>query len=202
MTLTPDLSRAFTSTGDARVTDAELMARLVADDLRALAEVYRRHAGRVIAVANAVLRDPAAAEDVCQDVFVALSRRPQGFDSERGSLGTYLALLAHGRALDRLRSEQARARRQQHHASLGPAASQDPGDQAVSSAMATLIWTAVSALPVHEAEALRLAYFGDTTYREVARLLGVAEGTVKSRIRNGLRRLRTSFIEQGIIRAA
>ena len=202
MTLTPDLSSTFAPTRDARRTDADLMALLVADDLRALAEVYERYAGRVIAVANAVLRDQAAAEDVCQDVFVGLSRRPQGFDSGRGSLGTYLALLAHGRALDRLRSEQARTRRQEHHAHLAPSAGLDPGDQAVSSAMATLIWAAVSALPVHEAEALRLAYCGDTTYREVARLLGVAEGTVKSRIRNGLRRLRTSFIEQGIIRAA
>ncbi len=67
--------------------------------------------------------------------------------------------------------------------------------------MAAQIWAAVGALPVHEAEALRLAYFGGTTYREVASILQVAEGTVKSRIRSGLGRLRAAFVEQGIITA-
>lgn len=88
-------------------TDAQLAARLVQGDDRALAEVYRRHAPRVLAVANAVLGDQTAAEDVCQDVFVHLSRRLQSFDGGRGSLGTYLVVVAHDRAVDRLRFEQA-----------------------------------------------------------------------------------------------
>ena len=191
------------STGSVRLnlTDTELAVRLVEGDGDALAEVYRRHGSRVIAVANAVLRDRAAAEDVCHDVFVRLARHPQRFDSGRGSLVTYLVVVAHGRALDRLRSEQARARRQEQQARFTPSTSGDAGDQAVASSMATQIWAAVSALPAHEAEALRLAYFGGSTYREVARILEVAEGTVKSRIRSGLRRLRATFVEQGIVTA-
>lgn len=181
------------------LTDAELAARLVDGDAHALAEVYQRHAARVIAVANAVLRDHAAAEDVCQEVFLRLSRHPHRFDSGRGSLCTYLVVVAHGRALDRLRSEQARARREEQQARFLPSTGEGAEDQAIASSMAAQIWAAVSALPVHEAEALRLAYFGGTTYREVAGILQVAEGTVKSRIRSGLRRLRTAFIEQGII---
>lgn len=183
------------------VTDAELAARLVEGDAQALAEVYQRHGRQVIAVANAVLRDQAAAEDVCQDVFLRLFRHPHRFDAGRGSLGTYLVVIAHGRALDRLRSEQARARREAQHARFAPSALEGADDRAVASSMAAQIWAAVGALPVHEAEALRLAYFGGTTYREVAAILQVAEGTVKSRIRSGLRRLRAGFVEQGIITA-
>lgn len=179
-------------------TDAELAARLVQGDDRALAEVYRRHAPRVLAVANAVLRDQTVAEDVCQDVFVRLSRQPQSFDSGQGSLGTYLVVVAHGRALDRLRFEQAWAREGQQ-ARFAPSSTENAGDQAVASSITTPIWAAVSALPDYEAEALRLAYFGGTTYREVACILEVTEGTVKNRIRSGLRRLRAGLVEQGII---
>jgi RNA polymerase sigma-70 factor (ECF subfamily) len=169
-------------------TDAELVARLVQGDDRALAEVYRRHAPQVLAVANAVLRNQAAAEDVGHDVFVRLSRQPLSFDGGRGPLGTYLVVVAHGLALDRLRFEQAWS---------APSA----GDEAVTLSTPAEVWAAVSALPVQEAEALRLAYFGGATSREVARILEVAEETVASRIRSGLRRLRAAFIDQGIVHA-
>jgi RNA polymerase sigma-70 factor (ECF subfamily) len=203
MTMAPETGvHSSTTTLVDRRADADLMVRILAGDREALSEAYQRHGTGVLAVANAVLRDRAAAEDVCQDVFVRLWRRPEKFDSTRGSLATYLAVVAHGRALDRVRSEQARARREQQQGHLSPRAGEDAADQAIASAMSTRIWAAVSALPFHEAEALRLAYFGDTTYREVARILDVAEGTVKSRIRSGLRRLRVAFIQDGIISAA
>lgn len=178
-------------------TDAELAARLVHGDDRALAEVYRRHAPQVLAVANAVLRNQAAAEDVCHDVFVGLSRQPHSFDSGQGSLGTYLVVVAHGLALDRLRFEQAWARREDDQQARSAPSAGDP----VALSTPAEIWAAVSALPVQEAEALRLAYFGGATYREVARILEVAEETVTSRIRSGLRRLRAAFIDQGIVHA-
>jgi RNA polymerase sigma-70 factor, ECF subfamily len=192
------------STGSVRLnlTDVELAARLVEGDRRALAEVYRRHGSRVIAVANAVLRDRAAAEDVCHDVFLCLCRYPQRFDSGRGSLLTYLVVVAHGRALDRLRSESARAHREEKQARVAPTAGRGADETALASSMAAQVWAAVSALPAHEAEVLRLAYFGGSTYREVACILHVPEGTVKSRIRSGLRRLRVACIDQGIITAA
>lgn len=183
-------------------SDPDLVERILAGDRHALGEAYQRHGAAVLAVARSVLRDQGAAEDVCQDVFVRLWREPRRFDSTRGSLATYLAVVTHSRALDRLRSEEARTRREQQQGRFAPLATEDAADQAIASAMSTRIWAAVSALPFHEAEALRLAYFGDTTYREVARILDVAEGTVKSRIRSGLRRLRVAFIQEGIISAA
>lgn len=182
-------------------TDTELATRLARGDDRALAEVYRRHAPQVLAVANAVLQDQSAAEDVSHDVFVNLARQPLRFDSGRGSLGTYLVALAHGRALDRLRFEQGWAS-EKRGVRFASSTSEDAGDHPVTPPLATQIWAAVSTLPADEAEALRLAYFGGATYWEVARILDLAEGTVKSRIRSGLRRLRAEFVEQGIIGAA
>ena len=177
------------------------MARLLDRDAQALALVYQRHGPRVIAVANAVLQDRTAAEDVCQDVFVQLWHHPEKFDGERGTLRAYLVVVTHGRALDHRRSEQARARREEQHGGFVPSRREGPDDLAIASSTATQIWATVSALPVQEADALRLAYFSGTTYREVARMLDVAEGTAKSRIRTGLLRLRATFIEQGIITA-
>ena len=195
-------SRVRTGGAGVDLTDAELAARLVDGDGQALAEVYRRHGSRVLAVANAVLRDQSAAEDVCQDVFVRLSRQPQRFDSGRGPLVAYLVVVAHGRAIDRLRSDRARTRREEQESRLAPRTTEGADDKAIASSMAAQMWDAVSALPSHEAEALRLAYFGGSTYREVACILQIAEGTVKSRIRSGLRRLRAACIAQGIIIAA
>jgi RNA polymerase sigma-70 factor (ECF subfamily) len=183
------------------LADAELVVQLIDGRDDALAEVYRRHGSRVMGVANAVLRDRAAAEDVCQDVFVRLARDPQKFDGRRAGLCTYLVVMAHARAVDRLRSDQARARREEQQAHAAVAPNEGADAQVIASSMAAQMWAAVNALPVHEAEALRLAYFGGSTYREVARMLEVAEGTVKSRIRSGLRRLRVAFVEQGIITA-
>ena len=97
--------------------------------------------------------------------------------------------------------EQARARREKQHGGFVPSRREGPDDLAIASSTATQIWEAVSSLPVHEANALRLAYFSGTTYREVARMLDVAEGTVKSRIRSGLMRLRSTLDDQGIITA-
>lgn len=183
------------------LTDAELVVHLIDGGDDALAEVYRRHGSRVMGVANAVLRNRAAAEDVCQDVFVQLARHPEKFDGRRAGLRTYLVVMAHARAVDRLRCEQARARREEQQARAAVLWTEGADAPVITSSMAAELWAAVNALPAREAEVLRLAYFGGSTYREVARMLEVAEGTVKSRIRSGLRRLRVTFVEQGIITA-
>ena len=135
-------------------------------------------------------------------MFVRLARDPQKFDGRRAGLCTYLVVMAHARAVDRVRSEQARARREEQQARTALLSTEGADAQVIASSVAAQMWAALNALPVHEAEALRLAYFGQSTYREVARMLEVAEGTVKSRIRSGLRRLRVAFVEQGIITPA
>ncbi len=197
-----ELSRAGQGSVLVNLTDTALVARLLDHDVRALALLYQRHGPRVIAVANAVLQDRTAAEEVCQDVFVQLWHQPQEFDGGPGTLRAHLVVVSHGRALDRRRSEQAPARREEQDGDLLRSGRGGPDDLASASSTATEIWATVNALPVHEADALRLAYFSGPSYWKVARILGVAEGTAKSRIRSGLLRLRATLVEQGTITAS
>jgi RNA polymerase sigma-70 factor (ECF subfamily) len=156
----------------------------------ALSEVYRRHGGAVRGLARRLLGSGAQADDVTQEVFLDLWNRPERFDPSRGSLRTFLLTAAHGRAVDVLRSDTARAAREQRTAAETAAAGYDVERHAWDLAVADQVRQAVGTLPAGERQAIELAYFGGHSYREVAVLLGESEGTVKSRIRAGLRRLR------------
>ncbi|HEV2071441.1 MAG TPA: sigma-70 family RNA polymerase sigma factor [Acidimicrobiales bacterium] len=155
----------------------------------ALAEAYRQHGSRVHALARSLCGD-ARAEDLTQEIFLQLWNYPERFNTERGSLRSYLLMQAHRRAVDILRSDNARAAREFAQNLLVNA--EGPGTEALA---LTLLERAeldelVSALPANERHPIVLAYLGGHTYRDVARLLGVPEGTIKSRIRSGLKRLR------------
>jgi len=163
----------------------------------ALAEAYRRHAGAVFALARRVLNDTAAAEEVVQEVFIRLWNSPDKFDPERGSLRSYLLAQSHGRAVDLLRSETSRKRREEREARRTAESGYDLEHEVWDLAVADRVKSALGSLPVDERRAIELAYFGGHTYREVAQLLGNPEGTVKSRIRSGLRRLRTNLADEG-----
>lgn len=163
----------------------------------ALAEAYRRHAGAVHALACRVLGRGPRADDVTQEVFVELWRRPERFDSARGTLRTYLMTIAHARAVDLLRSETARRAREERTARETATAGYDIEHHAWDLAVAEQVRTALAGLPPEERRAIELAYFGGHTYREVATMLGEPEGTVKSRIRAGLRRLRALLEPHG-----
>jgi RNA polymerase sigma-70 factor, ECF subfamily len=163
----------------------------------ALAEAYRRHGGAVHALARRVLGSGAAAEDVTQEVFLNLWKQPDRYDAGRGSLRTFLLTMAHGRAVDALRAETARAAREQRNARDTVTAGYDIERHAWDLAVADQVKEAVGTLPDGERQAIELAYFSGHTYREVATLLGEPEGTVKSRIRAGLRRLR-GVLGQGV----
>lgn len=130
------------------------------------------------------------AEDVSQDVFSRLWQRPDDFDPARGSLETFLLTMARYRTIDRLRSEGARARREERDERTGRVADDSVGQAIETRALRQEVEVSLQGLPSPERTAIRLAYFADHTYREVARMLGEPEGTVKSRIRSGLRRLR------------
>ncbi len=159
----------------------------------ALAEVYRRHGGAVHALARRLLGSEAPADDVTQEVFLGLWNRPERFDSARGTLRTFLLTIAHGRAVDLLRAESARSSREERTARETATAGYDVERHAWDLAVAEQVRDAMGALPPGEREAIELAYFDGHTYREVARLLGEPEGTIKSRIRAGLRRLRSGL---------
>ena len=164
----------------------------------ALAEAYRRHAGAVFALSQRLVNDRTLAEEVVQEVFLRLWDKPDRFDPERGSLRSYLLAQCHGRSVDLIRSEQSRRNREERdhrqRAEAGYGLEHEVWDLAV----AEHVREAMAELPDDERRAIELAYFGGLTYRQVADVLGAPEGTVKSRIRSGLRRLRGGLAQAGV----
>ena len=179
-------------------SDAILVVAIGRYRQEALAEAYRRHAGAVFALARRLLVDRAMAEEVVQEVFLRLWHRPEKFDPERGSLRSFLLAQTHGRSVDILRSEVSRRQREERDARETAEAGYDIEHAVVDLAVADEVRAAMAVLPAGERAAIELAYFGGRTYREVATLLDEPEGTVKSRIRSGLRRLRTVLVDAGI----
>jgi RNA polymerase sigma-70 factor, ECF subfamily len=168
----------------------------------ALAEAFRRHAGAVYALARRVLSDATAAEEVVQEVFVRLWSDPDRFDPERGNLRSYLLAQTHGRAVDLLRSDSSRRRREEREAARSAGAGYDIEREVWDMSVSAHLKAVVHELPVDERKAIELAYFGGHTYREVAELLAEPEGTIKSRIRSGLKRMRARLVEIGLTPAA
>lgn len=179
-------------------SDATLVVAIGRYRQDALAEAYRRHAGAVFALARRLLVDRTLAEEVVQEVFLRLWHYPEKFDPDRGSLRSFLLAQTHGRSVDILRSEVSRRHREQRDARETAEAEYDIEHAVVDLAVADEVKAAMSILPPGERAAIELAYFGGHTYREVATLLDEPEGTVKSRIRSGLRRLRTVLVDAGI----
>jgi len=175
------------------MSDGGLVVAIARYREEALAEAYRRHAGAVFALARRVLVDLTAAEEVVQEVFLRLWTQPDKFDPDRGSLRSYLLAQTHGRAVDLLRSDTSRRRREEREARQTAEAGYDLEHEVWDLAVADQVKQVVAVLPPAERRAIELAYFGGHTYREVASLLGEPEGTVKSRIRAGLKRMRTAL---------
>lgn len=164
----------------------------------ALAEAYRRHAGAVFGLSKRVLSDPARAEEIVQEIFLRLWNEPDRFDPERGSLRSFLLAQAHGRAVDMLRSDSARRDREQREARVAAEAGYDLEHEIWDLAVADRVKEALTSIPEEERRAIQLAYFGGHTYREVASMLDTPEGTIKSRIRVGLKRMRAVLNDVGV----
>jgi RNA polymerase sigma-70 factor (ECF subfamily) len=178
-------------------SDAVLVVAVARRDQEALAELYRRHGGSLFCAALRVLSVRQLAEEAVQDILIRLWQNPERFDPARGSLRSFLLAQCHSRAVDIVRSESARRRRESGEAATVKA-QYVLEDDILAVVSGQEMREAVAALSEIEREAISLAYFGGHSYVAVARLLGVAEGTVKSRIRSGLARLRTSVVEAGI----
>lgn len=178
------------STGTA--SDSALMVAVARRQQDAFAEVYRRHAGAVLGLAQRLLRTHPAAEEVVQEVFIRLWSEPERFDPERGSLRSYLLAMSHGRAVDALRDNSVRQAREDQSS---PAAARttdaryDLEAAALGTTMDESLRQAMGGLGAAERKAIALAYFDGYTYRDVAALLQKPEGMVKSHIRTGLRQL-------------
>jgi len=180
------------------VSDAQLVTSIARYSEVALAEVYRRHGGAVFGLAKRILQNPAEAEDVTQDVFLRLWNQPDRFDPARGSLRSFLLTQAHGRAVDAVRSSSSRRARESRDAMRTAEEAYDMQHEVWDLAVADQVAHAMGELPDEERRAIELAYFDGRTYREVAQLLDQPEGTVKSRIRNGMRRMRAVLADAGI----
>lgn len=180
------------------MSDAGLVVAISRYHQDALAEAYRRHAGAVFGLARRLLADAALAEEIVQEVFLRLWNHPDKFDPGRGSLRSYLLAQCHGRSVDLLRSETSRRRREENDLRRTAEGGYDLEREVWDLALADHVRDALDTLPEGERQAIRLAYLGGHTYREVAAMLGEPEGTVKSRIRSGLKRLRTEFVAAGV----
>jgi RNA polymerase sigma-70 factor (ECF subfamily) len=179
-------------------SDVTLAMAIARWDQEALAEVYRRNAGPVFGLARRVLGDAAVAEEVVQEVFLRLWHEPGRYDPERGSLRTFLLSQVHSRSVDMLRSDTARRQREVRDARSTASGHYDVEHEFLDIAVAEGVRDALGVLQAGERSAIELAYFGGHTYREVAAILGEPEGTIKSRIRSGMRRMQSSLAAKGL----
>jgi RNA polymerase sigma-70 factor, ECF subfamily len=166
-----------------------LMRRVAAGDRDAFTALYDAIAPRVYGLIRRVLRDPAIAEEVAQEALVEVWRAAARFDPSRGSAAGWIFTIAHRRAVDRVRAEQAAADRERRTATTSV-----PFDDVIEEVTARLeqqeVRRCLRALTRLQRDAILLAYYGGLTYREVADRLGTALPTVKTRMRDGLIRLR------------
>ena len=179
-------------------SDATLVVAIGRYRQEALAEAYRRHAGAVFALARRLLNEQSLAEEVVQEVFFRVWDTPEKFDAARGSLRSYLLAQCHGRAVDLIRSEQSRRKREEKEHRQRAEAGYDIEHEVWDLAVAEHVREALVDLPEEERRAIELAYFQGHTYREVALILDQPEGTVKSRIRSGMKRMRRSLAAAGV----
>src|SRR3954470_5706178 len=174
--------------------------RLVARDPSVLSDLYDQFGSYVFGLAARVIGDRQAAEDGTQEVLMCIGERPETFEPSRGRLRTFLGTLAHRRAVDVVRREEARRRRAARDAAT-MVAGPDVGELAMAIVTAEQVRAEVERLPREQREAIELAYFGGRTYRQVADELGIPEGTAKSRMRLGLRRIADALGAMGVEQA-
>ncbi|GAA3279460.1 ECF RNA polymerase sigma factor SigK [Dactylosporangium vinaceum] len=169
----------------------QLLAAVARGDERAFATLYDQVSARVFGLIRRVLRDPAQAEEVAQEVMVEVWRTAGRFDPARGSATSWVFTIAHRRAVDRVRSEQAGVERVRRAAAAGV---ETPYDDVVEAATAHIeqqqVRRCLGTLTDLQREAIKLAYYGGHSYREVADLLSTPLPTIKTRMRDGLIRMR------------
>ncbi|MGZ6911574.1 MAG: sigma-70 family RNA polymerase sigma factor [Acidimicrobiia bacterium] len=186
------------TTGDGRrleeLDDAALVVEVQARRPEAVEILWRRHGSAVLGVARRVTGSSTAAEEVLQEVFLRLWRAPERFDPTRGALRSFLLMEANGRAIDAICSDTARRGLETRTRGVEVTDADPVAAEVWNTAMADHLRHALDSLPDGEREAIELAYYGHHPYKDVAVILGLPEGTVKSRIRTGLSRLRDRLV--------
>lgn len=166
-------------------SDAELVSRAAAGNAECMGELFDRHAGRMKSLALRIVRSPEEAEDVVQEVFVQAWQQAARFDAGRGTVLAWLSIMARSRSLDRWRRRSTRRETgvlEAHELAGPPSSKSDPSSWAARSAL--------GALPAEQRTLLELAYWEGLSQSEISARLGLPLGTVKTRMRSGLRKLR------------
>jgi len=187
-------------------TDQAIVAGVNARDPSALDEAYQRYSRAVHSLAYRVVRDSAMAEDVTQEVFLKLWRQPESYNPDRGALGSWLLSVAHNRAIDVLRRRKVR---EEHplpdDRETGDRVADgaiDPSEAAGLKESADAVRRALKKIPANQRQAIEMAFFQGKTHAEISAELGEPLGTAKTRIRLGMRKLRTILEEEGVVTGA
>ncbi len=174
-----------------QISDAELVRAIARGDEQAFASLYRRYSSTLFGFLIRILNSPPEAEDVLQEVFVHVWQRAADFDETRGRVFTWLATIARSRAVDRQRATGARDRTEGKAAhEERPEDVSDAAEDAVRTELRKILLNALGEIPEGQREALLLAYFEGLSQSEIAERTGKPLGTVKTRTRDGLRKLR------------
>jgi RNA polymerase sigma-70 factor (ECF subfamily) len=186
-----------------RLADEDLLTLVERGDADAFEVIYERHSRVAFSLAFRLLGDRPSAEDLVQDAFLAVWRGAGSYSSARGSVRNWLLSILHNRGVDRLRTLAAMTRRQEALEQVELRRPEEPDAAAlgIGQALAGSVREELSALPGEQFEVLKLAYYGGFTHQEIAEMLELPLGTVKSRMRLGLDRLRRGLGEAGVATA-
>lgn len=177
-------------------TDEELIKRTAAEDGAALMALYDRHNRQAFGLAFRILGEATIAEEVVQDAFLALWRNARSFDTARGGVRTWLLTIVHNRSIDRIRAARSRAATVELEVADYAGIASDPWDEVTDRLDGAQVREAVAELPPDQRNAIELAYFQGLTHHEIAARTDVPLGTVKGRLRLGLRKLAVSLAPQ------
>jgi RNA polymerase sigma-70 factor (ECF subfamily) len=172
-------------------------AMTVANEI-SIDELHQRHAADCVAYARRIVGDQAVAEEIVQEVFVNLWRLPERYNPNRGTIRSLLRACVRHRAVDRLRSETSRRRREERFHDRSDRGDAEPETLVMDEMRNERVRSGLATLTPDQLAAVELAYFGGYSYREVARALAVPEGTVKSRIRAALAVLRDDLVDTAV----
>jgi RNA polymerase sigma-70 factor (ECF subfamily) len=190
-----DLARPAREPRD--LDDAALAAQLAGGDRKALDRLYLAHRAAAFAVAYAIVRDPCAAEDVVHDAFLRAWRSVASYQSARGPLRSWLLTIVRNTAIDQVRARGTALRHQPrlHQDLVDADVANDVAEAVAEAADARRLRVGLDSLPVEQRQALELAFFAGLTHAEIAARTGAPLGTVKGRVRLGLRRLRQDLAD-------
>ena len=181
--------------GQSRQWDAAMIERIKAGDDSALAAVYDQYSALVHGIALNLV-GPEQARDITQEVFLRIWQQPAGYDPAQGSLRTFLAVMARRRAIDELRRSGRRVAREQRVEAETPTLVPNVEEAALAMVASDRLRAAVARLPAEQRRAVELAYFEGLTFKDVARVTGLPEGTAKSRLRLALGRLARELVDE------